>query len=213
MPKNAMDYSKCVIYKIVCNDLTVTDCYVGQTTSFIDRKASHKKGCNNNIYKQHNLKVYKIIRQNGGWENWSMIEIEKFPCKDNNEATARERFWYEQLNANMNSCVPNRSQKELKQIYYKNNKVELNHKHKIYYEKNKDKFLARCKEYNEENKDKLKENYYTNKKYIMLQKFNCECGGKYCASTKQRHFKSNKHLNFILANSNNDTDGQTDTED
>jgi hypothetical protein len=26
--------------------------------------------------------VYSTIRENGGWNNWSMVEIEKYPCKD-----------------------------------------------------------------------------------------------------------------------------------
>ena len=30
-----------------------------------------------------------------------MIEIEKFPCKDGNEARARERYWYEELKATL----------------------------------------------------------------------------------------------------------------
>ena len=41
-----------------------------------------------------------MIRENEGWNNWSMIEIEKYPCNDKNEACARERYWYELLNAN-----------------------------------------------------------------------------------------------------------------
>ena len=31
-----------------------------------------------------------MIRENGDWNNWSMIEIEKYPCNDDNEARARE---------------------------------------------------------------------------------------------------------------------------
>ena len=47
-----------------------------------------------------------MIRENEGWNNWSMIEIEKYPCNDKNEACARERYWYELLNANMNTYCP-----------------------------------------------------------------------------------------------------------
>ena len=47
-----------------------------------------------------------MIRENGNWNNWSMIEIEKYPCNDDNEARSRERYWYEVLNANMNSQCP-----------------------------------------------------------------------------------------------------------
>ena len=42
----------------------------------------------------------------GGWPNWSMILVEKYPCNDQLDATKRERYWYEQLNATLNSQVP-----------------------------------------------------------------------------------------------------------
>ena len=37
------------IYKIVCNDLSITDCYVGHTTDFVKRKCNHKIICNNEV--------------------------------------------------------------------------------------------------------------------------------------------------------------------
>ena len=103
MPRKEIDYSKTVIYKIVCNDLNVKDVYVGHTTDFTKRKAQHKINCNNPDTKIYNLKVYQIIRDNEGWYNWSMIEIEKYPCLVNNEARARERYWYELLNGYQNT--------------------------------------------------------------------------------------------------------------
>ena len=47
MPKTKTDYSKTIMYKIVCNDLNVKDCYVGHTINWIKRKSSHKTSCNN----------------------------------------------------------------------------------------------------------------------------------------------------------------------
>jgi hypothetical protein len=85
MTKQFIDYTKTIIYKIVCNDLNITDVYVGHTTNFINRKALHKSNCNNINGKSYNLKIYNTIRNNGGWLNWSMIEIEKFQdCNDIN---------------------------------------------------------------------------------------------------------------------------------
>jgi len=182
MPKIATDYSKCIVYKIVCNDLNVTDCYVGHTTSFKHRKAQHKNCCGNEKSKRYNLKVYQIIRANGDWENWSMVEIEKYPCKDNNEACARERFWFEKLKANLNSCVPNRTFKEYRNKYYQENQAKIKENNKNYYQENQSK---------------------------ITQKFNCECGGKYLYSSKSQHLKSKKHLNFI---SSNNKDAETVTE-
>ena len=106
MPKKDIDYSKCVIYKIVCNNLDINDLYVGSTTEFTKRKYKHKNSCFNNNYPSYYFKVYDFIRNNGGWHNWTMIEIEKYPCNDGHEARARERYWCEQLNANLNTRTP-----------------------------------------------------------------------------------------------------------
>jgi hypothetical protein len=108
MPRKPINYDNTVIYKIVSNDLNVHDVYVGSTTDFSKRKALHKSACNNPSDYRHNLKLYKIIRDNGGWSNFSMLEIEKFKCVDKNEAAARERYHFEQLHANMNNNYPNR---------------------------------------------------------------------------------------------------------
>ena len=117
MPKIPMDYSKTIMYKIVCNDLSVKACYVGHTTDMAKRKWSHKSVCNNEKSKQHNLKIYKIIRQNGGWSNWSMLLIETFPCKDNYEACKRERKVYEEIDAKMNTRKPCITHEEHKKQY------------------------------------------------------------------------------------------------
>ena len=107
-----IDYSKTIINKIVCNDLNITDCYVGHTTNFRHRKSNHKDGCNYEKDKHYHYKVYEIIRANGGWDNWSMLEIEKYPCVDANEARTRERYWYEKLNPTLNSRLPIISKQE-----------------------------------------------------------------------------------------------------
>lgn len=103
MPRLPIDYSKTVIYKIVCNNLNIKDLYVGSTTDFRRRKSQHKSSCEANKI----LKVYTMINANGGWDNWTMIEIEKYTdCLDGNQSRTRERHYYELLNANMNSRMP-----------------------------------------------------------------------------------------------------------
>ena len=186
MPTKAIDYSNTVIYKIVCNDPTITDIYVGSTCNFANRKWRHKHRCNNTNADSHNIKLYKIIRDNGGWDNWSMLEIEKFSCLDGNEARTRERYWYDQLSAVMNSNIPNRSNKECAKDYYERNKDKINQCGKDYYERNKDKI----KEYANKNKDKIKEN--REKTYI------CECGSTITIPHKNRHEQTNKHKLFML---------------
>jgi hypothetical protein len=68
-----------------------------------EEKQSHKKDCNNQNDKNYNIKLYKMIRDNGGWENWRMIEIEKFPCNDKREAEYREEYYRKTLKAELNT--------------------------------------------------------------------------------------------------------------
>ena len=106
------------------------DLYVGHTTNFTKRKTGHKNACINENNKAYNYKVYQKIREFGGWENWTMVEIEKYPCNDFHEASARERFWYEELNADLNSVIPHRGLKEYSDEYYENNKNIIREKKK-----------------------------------------------------------------------------------
>jgi hypothetical protein len=169
MPRKEIDYEKAIIYKFVCNDLTVKEVYVGSTTNFCVRKNSHKYSCCNPNSKDYNLKIYKFMRENGGWENWSMIEIEKSVCNDANELRKRERFWIENLNATLNFELPSRSMKELQQTekyvkYRKNwseeNKEKIKEYHQLWYlEKKKDpEFMEMRRQKNKVIRDKKKSN-------------------------------------------------------
>ena len=168
MPKIDMNYQNTIIYKIVCKDLSITDCYVGSTTNFIQRKYRHKTSCNNINNKAYKVNVYVFIRANYGWENWDMIEIEKYPCNDLNEALKRERYWIETLKATLNKVIPSRTQKEYREdnknkilnhqkIYYQNNADKIKADGKLYYENNADKIKATVKQYALEHPDKKKE--------------------------------------------------------
>jgi hypothetical protein len=180
MPKKPTDFSKTILYKLVCNDLNVTECYVGHTTHFIKRRANHKNRCCNTNDKFYNLKVYKLMRETGGWENWTMVQIEHYPCNNRNEAGARERYWYELLNSNMNTQVPNRTLTEYMTQYYQDNREDRLLKRHKYYQKNREDILLKAKE-----------------------KFKCECGGKYTYQNKTTHCKSKRHQKYILNNNTN----------
>jgi hypothetical protein len=64
------------------------------------------------------------MRETGGWENWTMVQIEHYPCNNSNEAGARERYWYEKLNSTMNTQVPNRTHVEYMTQYYQDNRED-----------------------------------------------------------------------------------------
>jgi hypothetical protein len=205
MPKKEINYQSTIIYKIVCNDLNVKDIYVGHTTDFTKRKAQHKINCNNADTKHYSIKVYQIIRDNEGWNNWSMIEIEKYPCHDNNEARARERYWYELLNANMNTYCPTlnvEKRMELKKVYYEQNKENILDHQKIYNELNKDKLKEQQKEYYELNKDKriaYRKDYYESNKIDVLakQRYYNKTHPEETSQRNKKKYESNKEA--ILA--------------
>ena len=103
------NYSNSIIYKIVCNDSSIIDCYVGSTIKFKSRESQHKGYCNYETRKQYNYKLYSFIRENGGWENWTMIEIEKYPCETKMDLLAREKYYYDMLKPTLNSISPKSS--------------------------------------------------------------------------------------------------------
>ena len=76
MPKQDINYNNSVIYKIQHQEKPEL-VYVGSTTDYTRRKALHKQACNNSNSPNHNLKVYKMIRENDGWDAFKMIIINK----------------------------------------------------------------------------------------------------------------------------------------
>jgi hypothetical protein len=153
MPRLAINYANTLIYKLVCSDLEVKEIYVGSTTNFTVRKDNHKTKCSNEKSKEHHFKVYQYIRANGCWDNWSMVEIEKFPYADSKEARKRERYWIETLHATLNCQTPSRTKSE----YYLDNKEHIAEQSKIYREANKEQLAEQKRIYNETNKEKIAE--------------------------------------------------------
>jgi hypothetical protein len=80
MPRLPVDYSNTCFYKIVCKDLNITDIYVRHTTDFTKRKYNHKHICSESNHKDHDLYVYRFIRENGGWENFDMVLLDRHTC-------------------------------------------------------------------------------------------------------------------------------------
>jgi len=216
MPRKQMDFSKTVIYKLVCKDITVTDCYIGSTTSFTKRKYGHKSRCTNAKGDKYNYFVYQHIRKNGGWINWDMVEIERFPCKDFNEALKRERYWIETLKATLNKVIPTRTKKQYmdnynicnvkqRKDYRVKNRDTINEKKKINYDKNKDTILSKQKAYCIKNKEVIQERekvYYNKHKEIIKQKqkirIHCNiCNCEFRKAEKAEHERSTKHKNFL----------------
>lgn len=106
-----------IIYKICCKDKTITDCYVGRTSNFEQRKERHKSNCNSNNrnHYKYNYKVYQFIREHNGFENWNFEVLET--CDELTKSKELERKWYEILSPTLNIQCPNRTKKEIRDAY------------------------------------------------------------------------------------------------
>ena len=103
MPKKDIDYSNTIIYKISCKSTSCIELYVGHTTNFVQKKYNHKQCCTNQESKKYNCHLYKVIRENGGWENWLMEIIICVNCKDKYDAKQKEKEYCLMLNATINN--------------------------------------------------------------------------------------------------------------
>ena len=106
------NYENSVIYKLCCTDPTVEEVYVGSTTNFRKRKNQHKECCTNVNSKKHAYPVYNYIRENGGWENWDMVQVAEVNAKDKRALHATERRYVEQLGATLNRQAPTKTRKQ-----------------------------------------------------------------------------------------------------
>ena len=111
-------YQNGLIYKLCSKDPTIKDCYVGSTCNFTKRKNRHKYSCHNEKDIAYKFYVYQFIRDHGGWENWDMIELIKYPCETKRELALKEREYFEMLGGTLNKQIPTRGWKE----YYQNKK-------------------------------------------------------------------------------------------
>ena len=170
MPKSA-DYSKGFIYKFVCNDITIPNIYVGSSTDFTKRKSGHKTSCNNENNKEYNKYLYQFMRENGGWDNWTLLKIYDYPCQNRFELELEERRYMEILQSDLNKVVPTRTYKEW------------------------------CTDNKESIKEKMKDYHSNNKEKIQTQKNAVECcpkcGCNYTHSNKSWHLKSKQHIDAI----------------
>jgi hypothetical protein len=115
MPKQPVDFNNTVFYKIFCKDENIKDVYVGRTTDFIRRKFAHKQKC-----KTNSIHPYTFINMNGGWDNWNIEIIEKYPCSNSIDANDREQHWINLLEATLNTQIKFSNVEYKKEWYFKN---------------------------------------------------------------------------------------------
>jgi hypothetical protein len=154
----------------------------------VQRKKCHKNTCNNPNGKGYNSKIYRTIRDNGGWDAFRMVPLEKMENTTKFEAECREEVVRTDLQAKMNSQKATRgniTRKEYFKIYTEEHK---DHK-KLYYEERKDRLNEKQKNYYQENREQIRTKANEN--------FDCQCGSKYNRSCKAQHFKTKIHQKYL----------------
>ncbi len=68
----------CIKHKL---DDDWNDIYIGSTCNISQRVKQHKYDCNTDDRHHYNRKVYKYIRENGGWQNFEVLILEECPIE------------------------------------------------------------------------------------------------------------------------------------
>lgn len=196
------------IYKIVCKqDNTLF--YIGITSDYIHRIQKHKSCCNG----KNNLKVYKLIRENGGSDNFNFFIIDTFYCIKQIAYDIEATFIYK-LKPPMNSNIPY-NERIINLDDYKISSYQLRNKNlnnnETNNESNKDDILDRLHNerqilYNNET-NTPNNNYELNKKERRKQQ----------VRLAQRRFMERKRINKdilineIINETNNETNNEPNT--
>lgn len=150
MPRKAKDYSKGKIYKLEC--LNTGKVYVGHTTyERLSQRLAKHRGAYNEWKKGTGgyTASFKILE--GG--NYQITLLESYPCKSEDEITARERYWFdvmEEQRVNKNrprvtEVERQDAQKVYNQVWREAHIDEL----KQYYETNREALINYQKTYRE----------------------------------------------------------------
>lgn len=183
--KKVIDYTsrEIIFYKFICNDPTIISTYVGHTINFTDRKSKHKRTCYNEKSKKYNFLLYKTIRENGGWDNWTIFEIERKIVSSKQEALQNEQRLIDlqveklnMLNAVLNIDLYNQNIRTYKKIYYAKNRSQILENKKEYHIQNKEQINLHKKEYRDLNKEEInlkrRQRRELNKEQINLNRRN-----------------------------------------
>jgi len=168
---------KAYIYCIYNNKFK-RDFYIGSSKKYKKRMIEHKSNCYNPNSPKHNYKVYKFIRNNGGWSNWSHIIIAIVDVKDKLEKRQIEQVYIDHLKPGLNDKRSYQTPEQLKE--WQND----------YIIKNREQLKEYQNDYRIKNREQIKE--------LQNKKMNCICGGKYTNKHKARHGRSKKHQNYLL---------------
>ncbi len=193
MPKTPTDYSKAIIYSIICKtDDTLL--YIGSTTNFTKRKSEHKSHCHNEKQKSFNFQVYVMIRTNGGWDNFEMKPVKEHPCNNKIQLLIEEEKIRKEMNANLNTNKAHMTKRE----YYEENKIKIQENQRTYNVENREKINEMKQKYKENHKEQRKETLQrygkNNKEKLSEKQRQYRAENKEKINEKQRQYRKAKEL-------------------
>jgi len=156
---------KGVVYKLYHSNYP--EFYIGSSKIFEKRKNDHKYNSNNETSVAYHFKVYKYIREHGGYDSWKYEILEKEYYKNKKHRFERERYFIESLKPTLNTTIPGRTDQEWyednkemvkvnRKKYYNEHKVEISNKSSEFYQKHKVKIIKEQKKYYEEHIQEVK---------------------------------------------------------
>ena len=212
MQKEQIDYSNTLFYKIFCKDVSVTDLYIGHTTNFVQRKSAHKQSCLNPKSANYKLKLYNVIRENGGWTNWQMDIIAHHHCKDHYEARTKEQEYFISYNATLNSIEPMPRQKREDAVNRLSRASDCSAQ-LLCKNVNAKKFICEKCDFGCNNKRDYTRHISTNKHQLAdncSKSYTCKCGNTYKhLSGLSRHKISCNFIQSSLKNNNNNNENSS----
>ena len=172
------DYSNTVIYRLYSKNPNIKDDYIGHATNFVKRQTNHNSSCNNTSdkNKDYNRKVYKYIRENGGFDNWQFEILVYADLKDKYEAKKLEKHYIKIFKPTLNVDDVAQTPEEKAE-----NRKKYNNK------------------FREANPEKTKaSNAASNAK--RLESYTCICGCSTSKINEARHFDTPTHKKFLKKN-------------
>jgi hypothetical protein len=176
-----------------------------------EHRRCYDKYINNNYYF---VSVFALFDE-FGIENCKIVWIEDYPCNSKKELDAREGY-YQQKTECVNKYVAGRNMQQyyqdkkneilIKQKKYRDeNPEKIKAQRKTYYEKKGMEMLEKRKQFRRDNPEIMSE--YSKKRYArdkekIATPYHCECGSVVRSGDKARHFKSNKHQQYLQSQTN-----------
>ena len=207
MPKVKIDYSNTIFYKIYCKDPNIAELYIGHTTNFVQRKHAHKQTCSNIKSSSYNCKLYEVIRNNDGWDNWKMDIIAFHECHDLFSAKKYEQQYFEEFKATLNSIepLPKPKPKVIKEVIKKEKPILYCEVCNVYFNTIKlQESHNKTKKHIKKKESECEPNMATKYTSKNISTFHCKLCGFICSKKGDynRHLLTRKHE--LATNDNND---------